>query len=145
MKKEILSLLKIFRNSLAFTYAWLVLCSALAFAAGGNTEISISYLFKLLILCAWAALCFSVCFFSDKLRKKGFIFCLTLFYISFIPVEILMFYSMRFFTGIGNGFMWSIFAFIVAALYIICIITDRFIMAKKAASYTEKLNSYLNR
>jgi len=145
MKKDTKTILSIFRNTLAFSYAWLVLCSALAFTAGGSGEISTSYLFKLLLLCAWGSLCFSFCFFSNTLKKKGFIFCLTLFYISFIPVEILIFYAMKLFTSGGSPLMWIIFAGIVAALYITCILIDRLVMAKRAAVYTEKLNSYLSR
>ena len=143
MKNETVKILTVFRNGLAFLYAWLVLCSAMAFAVFGASEISVTYLFKLLILCSWASLCFSICFFSDTFKKKGFIFCLTLFYISFIPFEILMFYAMKLFVTGGSIIMWSIFAVIVASLYITCILIDRFVMKKKADVYTEKLNSYL--
>lgn len=145
MNKETATILTTFRNGTAFSYAWLVLCSALAFAAGGSGVISVSYLFKLLILCAWGSLSFAICFFSAALKKKGFIFCLTLFYITFIPAEILMFFAMKLFVNAGNPLMWTIFALIVAVLYITCILIDRIVMTKRAEDYTKKLNSYLKR
>ena len=52
---------------------------------------------------------------------------------------------MKLFTSGGSPLMWIIFAGIVAVLYITCILIDRLVMAKRAAAYTEKLNSYLNR
>ena len=50
---------------------------------------------------------------------------------------------MKLFVTGGSIIMWSIFAVIVASLYITCILIDRFVMKKKADVYTEKLNSYL--
>ena len=79
-----------FRNALAFSFAWLVLCTAVISLAGGK-EISAVFLLKILALCAWGSLSFVFSFFTKFMKKKGFIFCLTIFFLLFIPVEILMF------------------------------------------------------
>ena len=96
--EDIKKLLVYFRNALAFSYSWLVLCSAI-----GNATISVSFLLKLLLLCAWASFTFVFAFCTKFMKKRGFVFDLTVFFAMFVPVEILMFYWMKIFTGQGSG------------------------------------------
>ncbi|MBQ1295538.1 MAG: hypothetical protein IIY21_15950, partial [Clostridiales bacterium] len=60
--EDIKKLLVYFRNALAFSYSWLVLCSAIAagMLGTGNATISVSFLLKLLLLCAWASFTFVI-------------------------------------------------------------------------------------
>ena len=130
------------RNGLAFTYAWLVLCVAIVSLIFKNSSISVLFLLKLLALCAAAVICFTLCFLNPKMQKKGFIFSLTVFFAVFIPLEILMFYVMGIFTGAGSIAMWIIFGVIVVLSYIACLVTDFFLMKKRAGIYTQKLKEY---
>ena len=117
-----------FRNALAFSFAWLVLCVAIVSLFGGNS-ITAVFLMKLLALCAWGSAAFVFSFFTDFMKKKGFISCLTVFFILFIPAEVLM-------------PLWIALAVIVAVSYISCILIDLFIMKKRAGVYTKKLMEY---
>ena len=119
--EDIKKLLVYFRNALAFSYSWLVLCSAL---------VGIIYAFA---------------FFSKIMRKRGFVFDLTVFFVLFIPVEILMFYWMDIFTGSGSAALWTILGIFVLICYITCILIDVFIMRKRSKVYTDKLNEYNSR
>ena len=71
-------------------------------------------------------------------------FSLTIFYILFIPVEILMFYLMGIFQTAGGAGLWIIFAVIVVAMYIISAVIDSIVMKKKSEDYTKKLLEYKN-
>ena len=73
----------------------------------------------------------------------GFIFSLSLFYILFIPIEILLFYMMGIFVNNGSGFEWMIFGIVIAVLYITSVLVDVLIMRKKADIYTEKIKTYI--
>ena len=74
--------------------------------------------------------------------KKGFIFCLTLFYILFLPVEILIYYSMGLFVGGGSPLVWIIFWASVISLYLTAILIDRLIFKQRGVEYTQKLKEY---
>ncbi|MBP5702199.1 MAG: hypothetical protein J6W85_07145 [Lachnospiraceae bacterium] len=78
------------------------------------------------------------------MKKKGFIVQLTVFYVLFVPAEIIFFYSMGLFNGAGNMISWIIFFVIIALLYILALLIDVLIMKKQAVSYTEKLEEYKN-
>lgn len=130
-----------FRNALAFSFAWLVLCVAIVSLFGGNS-ITAVFLMKLLALCVWGSAAFVFSFFTDFMKKKGFVSCLTVFFILFIPVEVLMFYLMGIFTGAGTLPLWIALAVIVGVSYISCILIDLFIMKKRAGVYTKKLMEY---
>lgn len=127
------------RNALSFAFSWLVLCSVVLISALGGNSISISFILKLLVLCIWGVVTFGLCFLTKKIQKKGFIFSLTLFYILFIPAEILMFYLMGLFTSKGNAIVWIIFAAIVVLTYLTCLVIEFFVLKKRAAVYTEKI------
>jgi hypothetical protein len=135
-------MLTVFRNTLAFSYAWTVLCSAVIVWGLGGGSLSVGFLFKLLALCAWGSACFAGCFFNSLFDKKGFIFCLTLFYILFLPVEIFIYYSMGLFVGGGSPLVWIIFWASVISLYMTAILIDRLIFKRRGAEYTQKLKEY---
>ena len=142
MSYMIKRMLTVFRNALAFSYAWTVLCSAVIVQILGGGSLSVEFLFKLLGLCAWGSVCFAGCFFNTMFDKKGFIFCLTLFYILFLPVEIPIYYSMGLFVGKGSPIAWIIFWTSVISMYLTGILIDRLIMKRKAGEYTQKLKEY---
>ena len=133
------------RNGLAFCFAWLVFCLMLFAWGNGIETISVATLFKLLALSFWAVFCFIICFSSSLMQKKGFIFKLTLFYLIFIPLEVLIFYLMGIFKGKGNGWQWLSFAIIIAAFYIVCLLIDWIVYRKQGEAYTAKLMAYNER
>ena len=77
--------------------------------------------------------------------KKGFIFCLTVFYILFLPVEIAIYYSMGLFVDGGSPIAWIIFWSSVMSMYVTGILIDRLIMVRKGNEYTQKLKEYNER
>jgi hypothetical protein len=127
---------------MAFSYSWLVLCTVIVSLIGGNREVTVLYLLKLLALCAWGSLCFVFSFCTAVMRKKGFIFSLTVFFLLFVPVEVLMFYLMGIFAGAGTPALWITLGVIIVAFYISAICVDVFIMRKRSQKYTEKLMEY---
>ncbi len=140
--EDIRRLLVYFRNALAFSYSWLVLCTLAVSFAGGKDSMSVAFLFKLLALCAWGSICFVFAFFTKLMKKRGFVFCLTVFFLLFVPLEIFMFYLMGIFEGSGTPLLWITLAVIVAVFYISAVLIDVFIMRRKAKDYTEKLLEY---
>jgi hypothetical protein len=148
--EDIKKLLVYFRNALAFSYSWLVLCSALVgvLYAGLDFRVAVGYsikcetLLKLLALCAWGSACFVFAFCTKIMKKRGFLFDLTIFFILFVPVEILMFYWMDLFQGAGTVKMWIILGIFILICYITCILIDVFIMRKRSKVYTDKLMEY---
>ena len=109
----------------------------------GNEFIKVSLLVKIFVLCLWGVISFAICFRNHGIRKKGFIFSLTAFYVLFIPVEIAMFYFMGLFDSRGSIASWITFGLIVAGAYAVSVLTDFLVMKKKTAVYTEKLNEYV--
>ena len=142
--EDIKRLLVYFRNALAFSFAWLVLCVVLASLAGDGNITSV-FLLKVLALCSWGSLCFVFSFCTKFMKKKGFVFCLTVFFLLFIPVEVLMFYLMGIFVGIGTPALWITLGAIVVASYVSCILIDVIVMRKRAREYTAKLKEYTAR
>ena len=65
-----------------------------------------------------------------------------MFYILFIPVEVLMFYLMGIFQNTGSARVWGIFLAIIIIMYIVSVIIDRVVMKKKSVIYTQKLLKY---
>ena len=136
------NILKNLRDGIAYTYSWLVICVLAISLINGTGTLSVSFLLKLLILCAWGTLSFVICFRTKAASRRGFMFSLTCFYIMFIPAEIAMFYLMGIFQNLGNPMVWVLFFTIIALLYIISLIIDILIMRKKAVEYTQKLDAY---
>ena len=134
-------LLVLFRNALAFSFAWLVLCVSLV-SLFGDGNLTAQFLLKVFALCAWGSVSFVFSFFTDFMKKKGFIFCLTVFFLLFIPVEVLMFYFMGIFVGVGTPVMWILLGSLIAVSYVGCILIDVFVMRKRAKEYTAKLMEY---
>ncbi len=135
-------LLVYFRNALAFSYAWLVFSCALIGYLLNNTGVTFEFLLKVLALCAWGSACFVFAFFTKMMKKRGFIFSLTIFFVLFVPVEILMFYWMNIFSGAGTIKLWTILGIMIAAFYVISILIDLLVMRKRAKAYTAKLMEY---
>ena len=140
--EDIKKLLVYFRNALAFSYSWLVLCAVLVSLVGGGENLNTVLLLKILVLCAWGSACFVFAFFTKIMKKRGFVFDLTIFFALFIPVEVLMFYWMKIFTGAGTVLLWMILGIFVIIFYITCIMIDLFVMKKRAKVYTDKLMEY---
>ncbi len=134
--------LKYFRDATAFLFAWLTICILIICLINGSESIRVSSLLKLLGFCIWSSASFVTAFMSSYMKKKGFIVQLSVFYILFIPAEIIFFYSMGVFSGTGNMISWIAFFVIIALLYILALLIDVFIMKKQAVSYTEKLEAY---
>ena len=140
--EDIKKLLIYFRNSVAFSYAWLVLCVVAVSLVTGNNGVQAVFLVKLLALCVWGSMSFVFAFFTKIMKSKGFIFDLTVFYILFIPAEVLMFYVMGIFEGVGTPAMWIALGIIIAAFYIASILIDLLVMRRRSAEFTEKLMEY---
>ncbi len=130
------------RDAFAFTFSWLVLCVMALAAFHGGQSISLRFLGKLIILSFWAASCFSFCFQSRTMQKKGFIFSLSVFYLSFLPIEVLIFYWMGLWTGIGNLWKWFTFLAIIIAMYLVSLLIDCIAMRKRAVEYTDRLREF---
>lgn len=139
--EDIKKLLVYFRNALAFSFAWLVLCVVVASLAGDG-NITALFLVKLLALCAWGSLCFVFSFCTRFMKKKGFVFSLTIFFLLFVPAEVLMFYLMGIFVGVGTPALWIALGAIIIASYVLCILIDVLVMRKRAREYTAKLKEY---
>ena len=139
--EDIKKLLVYFRNALAFSFAWLVLCVVVASLAGDG-NITALFLVKLLALCAWGSLCFVFSFCTRFMKKKGFVFCLTIFFLLFIPAEVLMFYLMGIFVGVGTPALWIALGAIIVISYVLCILIDVLVMRRRAREYTAKLKEY---
>ncbi|MCR5250764.1 MAG: hypothetical protein K6E50_09185 [Lachnospiraceae bacterium] len=136
--------LKNMRNGLAFSYSWLVLCCVIVSLINGSGTISVLFLVKLFVLCLWGAAAFTLCFLNGRVQKKGFLFCLSLFYLLFIPAEIGMFYLMGLFTSAGSRLQWILLGAIVIVCYLGCLLIDALIMKRRAVLYTEKMKEYLS-
>ena len=67
--KRVGDFFKIIRNGLAFSFSWLVLCLMIAGWINDEKSLKLTLLFKLLGLCLYAVLCFTL-FFSDAVFKK---------------------------------------------------------------------------
>lgn len=134
-------LLVLFRNALAFSFAWLVLCAALA-SLFGDGILTAEFLLKILALCAWGSLSFVFSFCTKFMSKRGFVFCLTVFFALFIPVEVLMFYVMGIFAGLGTPLLWISLGALILICYVTCIIIDLIFMRRRGREYTAKLMEY---
>ena len=137
--EQVKTILKNIRDMFAFSFAWLTICALVLAQLGGAQSIRVDLLMKLMALCLWGALCFALCFRSEKMQKKGFMFSLSVFYLSFLPVEILLFYLMGLFQHKGSLAVWCGFIAIISALYLISLGLERVFFKRKADLYTEKL------
>ena len=133
------------RNGLSFGFTWLAILVIAGMAAYGRETVEVGLLFKLLIMCLYGAVCFSVSFTDFLIRKKGFIFRLTVMFLTFVPGEIFMFYRMGLFGGHGTVGEWTVLLAIVVSFYIICLILDRTVFKARGERYTKLLNEYNRR
>lgn len=130
------------RNITCFIFTWM----CILIMAGGmflnKTNISVTTLVKIFIFCLITSALLVTAFSENILHKKSFIFRLTVFFVSFVPVEILFFYWIRLFEGSGNIKLWGIFLLILVVFYLASVIIDKTIYAKKGLEYTKKLEAY---
>ena len=141
--RGIKDLLIVLRNGIAFTFSWLILLIVIASLFSGTESISVSTIIKVFALCVWGVFSFIISFKFEKVTKRGFIFSLTLFYILFIPVEVLLFYLLGMFKSSGSLIQWIIFGIIVIAAYLLALLIDIFVFRKKEKLYTEKIREYI--
>ena len=90
------------RNGLCFSFSWIMLMLMFGAFFSGRKGIETDFLFKAFFMCLYGAVCFAVCFTDFLIRTKGFIFRLTVLFVTFIPVEVFMFYKMNLFAGKGT-------------------------------------------
>lgn len=133
------------RNGLCFSFSWIMLMLMFGAFFSGRKGIETDFLFKAFFMCLYGAVCFAVCFTDFCIRTKGFIFRLTVLFVTFIPVEVFMFYKMNLFVGKGTAAEWIIFAAIVVSFYITCLVLDKTVFKDKAERYTRLLNEYNRR
>ena len=105
------------RNGLCFSFTWLLLMLMEGAVFCGIKAIEVGFLFKVFLMCLYGAVCFAVCFTDFLIRTKGFIFRLTILFITFIPVEVFTFYKLNIFAGKGTALEWTIFTVIVISFY----------------------------
>ena len=141
--RGIKDLLIVLRNGIAFTFSWLILLIVIALLFSGAETISVSAIIKVFALCVWGVFSFIISFKFEKVTKRGFIFSLTLFYILFIPVEVLLFYLLGLFKSSGSLIQWIIFGIIVLVAYFAALFIDIFVFRKKEKLYTEKIREYI--
>ena len=133
------------RNGLCFSFSWIMLMLMFGAFFSGRKGIETDFLFKAFFMCLYGAVCFAVCFTDFLIRTKGFIFRLTVLFVTFIPVEVFMFYKMNLFVGKGTALEWLIFAAIVVSFYVTCLVLDKTVFKDKAERYTRLLNEYNRR
>ena len=133
------------RNGLCFSFTWLLLMLMEGAVFSGIKAIEVGFLFKVFLMCLYGAVCFAVCFTDFLIRTRGFIFRLTILFITFIPVEVFTFYKLNIFAGKGTALEWTIFAVIVISFYITCLVLDRTKFKDKGERYTQLLNEYNRR
>ncbi len=141
--RRIKDLLILLRDGIALTFTWLLFIVVIASFILGVDTIAVSYIVKIFALCVWGVFSFIVCFKFEKVTKRGFIFSLTLFYILFIPVEVLLFYLLGMFKSSGSLIQWISFGAIVIAAYLAALFIDIFVFRKKEKLYTEKIREYI--
>lgn len=133
------------RNGLCFSYTWLLLMLMEGAAFSGIKAIEVGFLFKVFLMCLYGSVCFAVCFTDFVIRTKGFIFRLTVLFVTFIPVEVFTFYKLNLFAGKGTAREWLIFGAIVVSLYVTCLVLDKTKYKDKGEKYTRLLNEYKRR
>ena len=133
------------RNGLCFSYTWLLLMLMEGAVFSGIKAIEVGFLFKVFLMCLYGAVCFAVCFTDFVIRTKGFIFRLTVLFVTFIPVEVFTFYKLNLFVGKGTAREWIAFGVIVVSLYVTCLVLDKTKYKDKGEKYTRLLNEYKRR
>ena len=130
------------RNCVVFSYAWFVILTIALCMVNGRKEIDVAFLGKLLVLCIVGSVLFVLFFSKVMIKKKVFIFRLSLFMTFFVPCEIFGFYWIGIFNGAGKMKQWLLFCGIIISLYLICILIDKVIYERQGEMYTFQLNKY---
>lgn len=145
MNRKIADLLVMFRNGLAFSFAWLVIVIVAIALITGTVAISTAILAKLLVLCIGAAILFALAFSSAIFKKQNFIKRLTFLVLTFIPLEVAIFYWMGLFQGAGTATQWFVFVGIILIMYVTSLLIDATVYANRGKEYTSQLNEYKKR
>lgn len=130
------------RNVTCFIFTWISILVIVGSMCLDIKSVSVGMLVKILIFSLATAALLVTAFSEHVLHKKSFIFRLTLFFICFVPVEILFFYWTAFFEGSGNIKLWGSFALILLIFYLASVVIDRTIYVPKAIEYNRKLENY---
>ncbi len=143
-RANVKSALLMFRMVFTIAFTWLMLLVLLTAAARGNESLSVGFALKLLAFCAGASVIFCGAFSELILKGKSFIFRLTIFMIAFLPFEVACFYWMGIFEGSGNAVLWLLFVGTFVLSYVISVVLDRVVFAKRGEVYTQQLKAYQN-
>lgn len=143
-RANVKSALLMFRMVFTIAFTWLMLLVLLIAAACGKEMISVSFSLKLLAFCAGASVIFCGVFSELFLKGKSFIFRMTVFMIAFLPLEVACFYWMGIFSGSGDWALWLLFVGTFIAFYLISVVLDRVVFAKRGEVYTQQLKAYQN-
>ena len=122
----------------------MVFTIALIAAACGKEMISVGFSLKLLAFSAGASAIFCGVFSELFLKGKSFIFRMTIFMVAFLPLEVACFYWMGIFSGSGDWALWLLFVGTFIAFYLISVVLDRVVFAKRGEVYTQQLQAYRN-
>jgi len=143
-RADIKSALLMFRTVFTIAFTWLMLLVLLIAAACGKEMISVGFSLKLLAFSAGASLIFCGTFSELILKGKSFIFRMTVFMVAFLPFEVACFYWMGIFSGSGDWVLWLLFVGTFIAFYLISVVLDRVVFAKRGEVYTQQLKAYQN-
>ena len=143
-RANVKSALLMFRMVFTIAFTWLMLLVLLIAAARGKEMISVGLSLKLLAFCAGASVIFCGAFSELFLKGKSFIFRMTIFMIAFLPFEIACFYWMGIFSGSGEPILWLVFVGTFVVFYLISVVLDRVVFAKRGEVYTQQLKAYQN-
>ena len=143
-RANVKSALLMFRMVFTIAFTWLMLLVLLIAAARGKEMISVGFSLKLLAFCAGASVIFCGAFSELFLKGKSFIFRMTVFMIAFLPFEVACFYWMGIFEGSGDWALWLLFVGTFIAFYLISVVLDRVVFAKRGEVYTQQLKAYQN-
>jgi hypothetical protein len=143
-RANVKSALLMFRMVFTIAFTWLMLLALLIAAACGKEMISVGFSLKLLAFSAGASAIFCGVFSELFLKGKSFIFRMTIFMVAFLPLEVACFYWMGIFSGSGDWALWLLFVGTFIAFYLISVVLDRVVFAKRGEVYTQQLKAYQN-
>ncbi|MBO7514905.1 MAG: hypothetical protein J6T47_04730 [Lachnospiraceae bacterium] len=143
-RANVKSALLMFRMVFTIAFTWLMLLVLLIAASCGKEMISVGFSLKLLAFSAGASAIFCGVFSELILKGKSFIFRMTIFMVAFLPFEVACFYWMGIFEGSGNAVLWLLFVGTFVLSYVISVVLDRVVFAKRGEVYTQQLKAYQN-
>lgn len=142
MNSKVKNFLLFLRNIVSVSFTWLMIIAVLVALISGSDSISVTAVYKLMLLCLLAGSIFTFIFGEGPLKSKSFMNKLTIFLLIFIPLEVLGFYWIGIFSGSGSPLQWFIFVGTIVITYIASLIIDRVVYEAKAREYTRMLQEY---